>query len=169
MAATYEPIQTYAITSNTQTVTFSSIPQTYTDLRLTVSGTNLNASGDVYLQYNGVTTTSYGRVLLRSSGAAASAAVTTNATSIQLSIGGMDTVTPSLYTVDIFDYTNTGAWKSSSVLVSETLDGVSGGWLASFASTFRSNTNISSILVGTSSTNRFISGSTITLWGIKAA
>jgi len=44
MPATYEVIQSYNITSSTASVTFSSIPQTYTDLVLSAHGTTV-ASG----------------------------------------------------------------------------------------------------------------------------
>ena len=58
MAVTYKLIQTQTLGSSVATVTFSAIPQTYTDLLLLVSGRSDRASvvDDVKITINGVTT-----------------------------------------------------------------------------------------------------------------
>jgi hypothetical protein len=58
MAFTYEPIATYTVTSTDTTVTFSSIPATYTDLRLIAQTYNSTANTN-YMQFNGDTGSNY--------------------------------------------------------------------------------------------------------------
>jgi hypothetical protein len=55
MANTYTLIQTISVTSNTASVTFSSIPQTYTDLlvKLSVRTTAIANAWSVLVSYNG--------------------------------------------------------------------------------------------------------------------
>jgi hypothetical protein len=59
MANTYELIEAKTLTSSASTVTFSSIPQTYTDLKLVISDRNDRTAAvndSVRLVFNGVTT-----------------------------------------------------------------------------------------------------------------
>lgn len=68
---TYTPIQTYTLGSNT-TVTFSSIPQTYTDLILVTSVTG-TTNGAMDVRFNGDTATNYRRNGMYGDGTTASA------------------------------------------------------------------------------------------------
>lgn len=49
MAATYEPIATYTFASNAANYTFSSIPQTYTDLYIVFNGT-MEVFGSIWMR-----------------------------------------------------------------------------------------------------------------------
>ena len=52
-AVTYEPIQTYTLTSATTTITFSSIPSTYTNLKMILTPINgTGSSSDWGVRYN---------------------------------------------------------------------------------------------------------------------
>ena len=54
MPNTLIPIQTYTLTSTASSVTFSNIPQNYTDLKIVYSGRDTTDSpGSVYIQFNG--------------------------------------------------------------------------------------------------------------------
>jgi hypothetical protein len=66
MPTTYQLISSTVLTSNASTVTFSSIPATYTDLVLRVSGRSQNATGYFYFILNGTGT--YSETDLRSNG-----------------------------------------------------------------------------------------------------
>ena len=60
MPKTYEPIQSQTLSVATATVTFSSIPSTYTDLKLVIDGNNTSiASRSGYIRFNGDTGTNY--------------------------------------------------------------------------------------------------------------
>lgn len=66
---TYTPIQTYTLGSNT-TVTFSSIPQTYTDLILVTEATG-TTNGAMDVRFNGDTGSNYSRTGLYGDGTTA--------------------------------------------------------------------------------------------------
>ena len=51
MPTTYEPVVQQILTTSTSTVTFTSIPQTYTDLVLIISGTS-TANGQAFIRFN---------------------------------------------------------------------------------------------------------------------
>lgn len=58
MPQTFTKIATTTISSSTNTVTFSSIPQTYTDLRFEIGYTEASGNGDARVRFNGDTSTS---------------------------------------------------------------------------------------------------------------
>lgn len=70
MPTTYTLISSNVLSSNASTVTFSSIPSTYTDLVLRVSGRSQNATGYFYFLFNGAGT--YSETDLRGNGSTAS-------------------------------------------------------------------------------------------------
>ena len=71
MASTYTAIATQTASGSTTALTFSSIPQTYTDLVIVCLLTAGN-TGDAYLRYNSDTGTNYSDTALRGNGSAAS-------------------------------------------------------------------------------------------------
>jgi uncharacterized protein related to proFAR isomerase len=70
MAKTYEPIATTTLGGATNSVTFSSIAGTYTDLIIIVQGSVGSISG-VNLQFNSDTATNYSRTVLFGTGSVA--------------------------------------------------------------------------------------------------
>jgi hypothetical protein len=56
MPATFTKISSVSISSTTATVTFSSIPQTFTDLRFEIGYTEASGNGDGRIRFNGDTT-----------------------------------------------------------------------------------------------------------------
>lgn len=119
MPSTYEPIATTTLGTTTNTITFSSIPNTYTDLRLvwTYLGTSSGAQPVVILN-----NTSLGNLYsvtdLQGNGSSASSGRGTSQNSLTLGFGvSTSTTIPSLTTFDLFNYagsTNkTGLYTSS--------------------------------------------------------
>lgn len=68
MAITYEPINTYAATSNVATVTFSSIPATYDELVLVINLVSVSGGTDLYMRFNNDSGSNYTRQAYYASG-----------------------------------------------------------------------------------------------------
>jgi hypothetical protein len=81
MAGTYKLIQAQTLSSSQSSVTFSSIPATYTDLVFRISArTNLpGANQDINVQYNSSTGANYSQTTLLGNGTAADSYRSTNA------------------------------------------------------------------------------------------
>jgi hypothetical protein len=163
MAVTYESIATVDVTSTTQAV-FSSIPTTYTDLRIVATFLQ-NVDSPIYLLINNDSNTNYNGIYIRGDGSAVSAGVFVNqdtfTTSSFNSLGGY----PAFITWDLMNYTNTNEYKT--VLCENSATNSGQNDTLKYAGTYRGSTNrISTIKVFTNAT--FNSG-TITLYGIKAA
>jgi hypothetical protein len=77
MASTYTPIATTTFSGSATSYTFSSIPDTYTDLVLVCSIFNSTAA-NTYLRFNGDSTGIYSRTRLSGTGSAASSARLSN-------------------------------------------------------------------------------------------
>lgn len=157
MAITYEPIATITLGSLTYGYTLSSIPSTYTDLRLVLVGAS-DSSNNVGLQFNGDTSSTYSRSAMYG---AATAAAERSINTDNIGIGTMST-TRCLLTADIFSYTGS-TYKTSLNTFSNDTNG--GGSVRRSVGLWRSTSAIDSIkLVGW-----FDTGTVISLYGIKAA
>lgn len=78
MATTYTLIASTVLASNTATITFSSIPSTYTDLVVRLSARNVG-SGNMYIKLNNDTTTKYSQTRLFAEGTSVASSRETNA------------------------------------------------------------------------------------------
>jgi hypothetical protein len=169
MPRTYEPIATQTLTGTVATVTFNSIPQTYTDLILVVQArSSTGGASDVlnlFLNNDGANIYSYTRLMgdgsTTSSGREAS--VTTWRINYNLPGGGATANVFGLDTIQLFNYSNTttfktALWRSNPAQI---LSGLS-------SNLYRSTGAITRMDLSLSVAN-FVSGSTFTLYGIKAA
>ena len=68
---TYTPLATVTLGGTASSVTFSSIPATYRDLILVISGTT-SSDSSFFLQYNADTGSNYSQVLMSGNGSTAS-------------------------------------------------------------------------------------------------
>lgn len=102
MATTYEPIATASI--NATDFSFTSIPQTYTDLRVVFVGTN-SSGGYNFNFYTNNSNTYWSSTNLIGNGTTASSTNTTNFLGY-INLGNFSTTVPGLWTIDIFSYTN---------------------------------------------------------------
>jgi hypothetical protein len=162
MPATYEPIEAQTVSgTSTSTVTFSSIPQTYTDLVLVING-QTSANVDIFMRLNSDTASNYSYTTLRGDGSAASSARVSNATSLGI-ISGNPSSGFSTYITNIFNYTNATTFKTT-ITRTNTNDRVGvivGLWRATAAAVTTVQVRIDS--------GYFIANSTFTLYGIKVA
>lgn len=164
MPATYEPISTQTLGTATATVTFSSIPQTYTDLVLVFGGNAASGSTDsIAIQFNGDTTTNYSFTNLTGNGSTATSARSSSDTTIAPGLINSTEISNVIY--NIFNYTNTTTFKT--VLVRANLTSfATRASVGLWRKTPEAITSLSLKILGGQS---FAIGSTFTLYGIKAA
>jgi hypothetical protein len=162
---TYEAIATNTVTSTVSSVTFSSIPSTYTDLVI-VGNVLGNGSVSIDFQFNGDTATNYSYTVLDGDGATASSNRQTSTTSIQFAGWSRNlnsTTNPSTMIANIMNYSNTTTNKTA--LVRSMALGTPGDCVDAFVGTWRSTAAITSVTIRGS----VVSGTTYSLYGIKAA
>jgi len=142
MPATYQPIETKTLASTAASVVFSNIPSNYTDLVLICDTQILNNDYMLALRFNGDSTTLYSYTTLDGNGSIAESSRRSG-----MSLGTMQRIVSNgsrfMSITHIMDYRNTSA--ISSVTVSEAGDGGTGSF-----------------------TGHLASGSTFTLYGVKA-
>ena len=167
LPSTYTPIATNTLTSATATVTLSNIPQNYTDLVLVCSlqGSRSIFGGDFQTRYNGDSSTNYSYTLVTGNGSAVSSNRYSNQSEINNagSIGGNGSGEFSVNIINIMNYSNTTVFKTSIASNAHTSVQVQ-----RFVGLWRSTAAITSISF-TGNGYNFNSGSTFTLYGIKAA
>jgi hypothetical protein len=161
MPATYEPISTQTLGTATASVTFSSIPATYTDLRLVVSGST-SASDNTVIRVNGDTASNYSSTYLGGNGTAASSGRFSSQTYAILGYVGSGNQMVEQF--DFMNYSNTTTFKS--ILCRS---GSSSVWVEGSIGLWRSTAAINSITILFFSSATFNTGTTFTLYGIKAA
>jgi hypothetical protein len=166
MPATYEPIATTTLSSAAATITFSSIAASWTDLRLTWVGTSSVNLVSLRLRFNADTGTNYSNTGLSGDGSAASSYRNTNSTRIDLPpSGGVSSTIPTFTTVDVFSYAGS---TNKTVLTTGSDDRNGSGYATREVALWRSTSAINEITLSLSSGN-FATGTTATLYGIKAA
>lgn len=161
MAKTYEPIQTTTLGSAAASYTFSSIPATYTDLVVIIAAKTGVAQSHT-IQFNSDTTSNYSDTYLYGDGSNAASARDSTQTAIR-AVGRIGTAI-STTIINVFNYTNTTTFKT--VLAR----GADAGSLAIATVGLWRKTpeaiNSMTIAIGTGT---YDTGSTFTLYGIKAA
>jgi len=167
MPTTYEPIATTTLGSAAASVSFTSISGTYTDLVLICSPAQTTAGqGDIYIQFNSDTGNNYSSTALYGSGSAAGSTRQSNVNGIRPEYYGYPDTTIGQTTtiVHIFNYSNSTTYKTALAranAASTGTDAVAGLW--------RNMAAITSMTVLMNASATFKSGSTFTLYGIKAA
>jgi hypothetical protein len=158
MAATYTPIASVTLGAAAPSVTFSSIPQTYTDLVLVVSGTT-TVDGNTKIIFNSDSSSIYSSTILLGDGSTAVSSRIANGAALFL--GGISTV-QGTNIIQIFNYANTTTFKS--VIARTNSD----AYAQLRVGLSRSTTAITTISVTTDGTN-FLTGTTFNLYGILGA
>jgi hypothetical protein len=169
MAATYEKIATTTVSSDSSTLTFSSIPSTYTDLKLILNRyANGSGSGYLTLTYNSTSGgTAYSTTYYSGNGTAVSSSRSTSSSSITVSAGG--STQPDLLILDIFSYAGS-TFKHCLSQYSGDNNGATFGYLSQHVGVWRSTSAITTITLTTNAgTSGFQTNTTATLYGITAA
>ena len=163
MAVTYDKIATNTLGVTATSVTFSSIPSTYTDLVLVITPIYLVSGTEIDVTFNGDTATNYSRTQVGGNGTAAVSVRESSATKFRLTYSA-NVASTFVYNaiVNIMNYSNTTTYKTALSRGNNASGGVEaevGLW--------RSTSAISTIAIASSGT--FNTGSTFNLYGIKAA
>lgn len=159
MALTYTPIATQTLSSSATTVTFSSIPATYTDLVLVFNPIVTTTSGvDIQMTFNSDTVSNYSRTYLLGDGSTASSGRSSTQTSY--APGGI--YNNSTVTIQIPNYANTSTFKTPIARVS-----IASQYTAATVGLWRKTPEaINRIDITTSVSSNFNTGSTFSLYGI---
>ena len=168
----YESIQTYTVGSGgSATITFSSIPSTYSHLQLRIMARS-NKAGQAYdylrLRLNGATGSSYSRHALLGNGSSASANASANDTLIGMGEIPAATATASIFggaVIDLLDYKDTNKNRTVRGLIGEDKNGSGTIYLASGA--YYSTTAVSSLSLFCGDGGDFVQYSSFALYGIK--
>lgn len=162
---TLEPIATTTLASAAASITFSSIPATFTDLRVTFLGTASSPS-NFAMRFNSDTATNYSITAVYGYGTSAGSSRRTNGSAmIFTNAVNLETAPVQLFVLDIFSY---AAAIYKSVLGQGSQDMNGSGATERDAGLWRSTAAINTVTLLPLG-NNFNAGTTATLYGIKAA
>jgi hypothetical protein len=165
---TYVALDKVTVGTATPSITFSSIPSTYTDLIVVASVTVATAGGNMVLTVNGDTTSGlYSKTQIEGTGSSAISGRTSGANSIGLDSNmGEDTTNPSIHILQLMNYANTSVFKT--VLHRQAASWTANPGTAARVGLWRNTNAITSITLSNGGTNISV-GSTFSLYGIAAS
>jgi hypothetical protein len=165
MPVTYESIATTTLGSAAASVTFSSIPATYTDLVIVINA-GASSNEDIGMRFNSDSGNNYSSTVLAGNGSTTSSGRISNASNIGLTSNAFMTTSLNQNTiVSVMNYSNTTTNKTALSRANNSANGVD-----AIVGLWRNTAAINTILLyGRNSGHNFLSGSTFTLYGIKAA
>jgi hypothetical protein len=163
MPSTYEPIATSTLGSAASSVTFSSIPSTYTDL-VVVAAPLASSAEEFVMQFNGDTAGNYSATILWGDGSTAGSIRVSNQTYAYLNYYASVSTTQNTQIFNIMNYASTTTNKTVVGRANRADSGVDAA-----VALWRSTAAITSIALKLKNGSNFSTGSTFTLYGIKAA
>jgi hypothetical protein len=169
MPKTYEPIATQTLGSASASVTFSSIPSTYTDLVLVINAGPTDGEEGAQFRLNTDNGSNYSYTSLYGTGSTATSIRASNLTAGRLTAGASAGATNTLtsnWIVQFMNYSNTTTNKT--VISRDNI--ISGSYPAveTLVNLWRSTAAISTIELRQSGSGQYMAGSTFTLYGIKS-
>lgn len=157
--STYTPIATQTLGASATTITFSSIPSTYTDIVMVLRGV-YNTNNYINMKLNNDSTSTYSNTYLRGDGTSATSGRASNAAyGIGFTAGNPDNAI-----FHLMNYSNTTTNKT--VLIRTN---AAGSETRATVGLWRSTAAINRIDLIHDSANGFASGTMVTLYGIVAA
>ena len=161
--ATYTPIATQTLGSAVSSVTFTSIPNTYTDLVLIMNIVGASPA-DTALQFNSDTGTNYSRTQLIGNGSTAGSQRSSNENGLYLNNGGA--FGSGNIIANIQNYSNATTYKTVISRMNQNTTTVLTGATAGL---WRSTSVITTVSINSLSSATYGTGSTFTLYGIASA
>jgi hypothetical protein len=168
MPTTYEPIATQTLGSAAATIIFSSIPATYTDIKVVIIGIRDSGNLAPTMILNSDTGTNYSNTNINGNGTTANGSVTNNSNRLgNADFWTNDATLPIFVSYDIFSYA--GATRKT-CLYTVSIDRNNAGATVAGCGMWRNTAAINTITINNSGwgTN-FGVGSIVTLYGIQAA
>jgi hypothetical protein len=164
--STYTPIASVTLDSAQSSVTFSGIPQGYTDLRIVFDGQTITGSSNaIAIRFNGSSAAYYSRTFIGGNGSSAFSGRSTDLTEVATCYVKQSQTN---VTWDIMNYSNTTTFKTAlskgSDASSEVIQHVF-LWRGSTGSSTAAITDVTILLTA----GNFAVGSTFNLYGIDAS
>jgi hypothetical protein len=162
---TYDKIATTTLSASTSSITFSNIPNTYTDL-VVITNTKLN-SGITALdfRFNGDTASNYSYTRMYANDLnAVSTDRESNLTGMRI---GFTSSTD--YVNGIFEINNYKNTVSNKTVLGRSGVNDYGGYVFFYTGLWRSTSAINSVTIYSDNSTNFVSGSNFTIYGISAA
>lgn len=170
MANTYTLISSNTLSASAASVTFSSIPSTYTDLVLkcSVRTTQAAVKSNIKYTFNGVSGTSYSSTSLNGDGATATSTAAVNDSNNLANFGaaGSTATTNTFGNTEIYIPSYLASQKKPSNAMAASETNATSAFMSANANLFNDTTAISSITF-TPSGGSFDTGSSFYLYGIK--
>lgn len=163
----YDSIATTTVgAGGASSITFSSIPSTYTHLQIRgIAGTtNSGALDFAVITFNSDTGSNYSYHRLFGDGSSPSASASTSVANIQTFCGGTTTFGPVVF--DVLDYANTNKYKTTRSLSAAENNGSGNEYLAFTSGNWRNTNAITSITI-TGTYGTFRQYTSYALYGIK--
>jgi len=169
-AGGYDSIATTTVgAGGASTVTFSSIPSTYTHLqiRALTRDSRVATNSDATIRFNGDTAANYNAHNFSADGTTIYAGAYVSSTNINIGNQPGSSATSNIFggsVIDILDYANTNKFKTVRCITSYDTNG--GGWVNIGSGTWRSTSAITSITF-TPLVSPYVQYSSFALYGIK--
>ena len=160
--STYTPVASQTLSASASSVTFSNIPQDYTDLVLVVNG-QVATSQQLAIQFNGDTGTNYSATAMYGDGTSAGSGRITSSSSIYGAFGWFANGTQATSIANIMNYSNSTTYKT--VLGRGNL---SSSYVHAGVGLWRSTSPITSMYIYVYGGYNWNSGTTFSLYGIQA-
>lgn len=170
--SSWTPISTFTADGTATGVQFSNIPQTYTDLIIVqfLRSSRSATTEQFWQRFNNDQNSNYSYTFLQGNGSSASSSLLTNQTVTNRFYIPAASSTAGLFgssIVTIPNYTNTSVNKTAFVQYACDLN--ASGFTGLSVGLWRSTAAITSINVATENGSNLVSGSIVTLFGVKAA
>tara|TARA_R110002126_G_scaffold231535_1_gene376140 strand:+ start:128 stop:634 length:507 start_codon:yes stop_codon:yes gene_type:complete len=168
MANTFELISAVTVSSPQASISFSSIPSTYTDILVSCSLRHSGAQVFATLSLNAGGSYSYRKIVGTGSGTPSSDSASDNLYQIWVDGNNQTASTFSSSQIYIPNYASTSTYKSISI-ESVTENNATGVYTGMSAALYSSNTAITSLTITPWATDTFVQYSTAYLYGVKNA
>ena len=159
----YDSIATTTVSSPVSSITFSSIPSTYTHLQVRALMLTTSAS-NIVARFNSDSGTNYAQHQLTGDGSSAAAGSQTSTGSPYF---GYTNTQPGVMIIDILDYANTNKYKTSRILTGSDANG--SGYVLLRSALWQNTNAVTQIDITVNGGANFNQYSSFALYGIKSA